>query len=242
MPDILLPDWPAPANVCAISTTRQAGVSVSPYNSFNLAMHVGDDTVAVQQNRQTLQQQSSMPEQPVWLNQVHANQVVQLSSATAESITADAAFTAQPGVVCSVMTADCLPLLLCNTEGTQVAAVHAGWRGLAAGVIENALSCFSTTKSVLAWLGPAISVEAFEVGEEVYQIFTSQSPQAAQAFIPHHNKWRADLYLLARQRLQQAGVTQIYGGQYCTYRQADQFFSYRRDGQTGRMASCIWLT
>lgn len=248
--EILRPAWPAPAGVCAASTTRQldgAGVSQPPYHSFNLALHVGDDPAAVQVNRDRLRQGLDLPAEPQWLEQVHGNAVLRLAGNLPSSLEADAAITRLPGQVCAVMTADCLPVLFCDRAGTQVAAAHAGWRGLAAGVLEATVAAFDTDPAqLLAWLGPAIGPRAFEVGDEVRQQFVSQDSAAARAFVmapgsADGSHWLADLYLLASQHLQRAGVRAIYGGGECTYTDKERFFSYRRDRQTGRMASLIWL-
>lgn len=239
---LVLPDWPAPANVRAVCSTRFGGVSTAPFDSLNLGQHVNDSVDAVHENRQRYQQLAKMPAPPVWLQQVHGCEVLTLNRLSAADALADAAFTTEPGVVATVMTADCLPLLLCDSAGTQVAAIHAGWRGLCNGVIEATLAKFAAPETVMVYLGPAISQAAFEVGAEVRAAFLAQSAEAAQAFKPGAGaKFFADLYLLARQRLQQQGVSQIYGGHYCTYQQPQLFFSYRRDGQTGRMASSVWL-
>lgn len=239
---LLLPDWPAPANVRAVCSTRNGGCSTGVYASLNLGNHVADNAEQVAENRRRYQQLAKMPAAPVWLNQVHGTAVSVLSKTSVPDDTADASVTCEQGVVATVMTADCLPLLLCDKAGTQVAAVHAGWRGLCDGVIEATLAHFSKPDEVLVYLGPAISQSAFEVGPEVRAAFINHSAQAQQAFISgNNNKWQADLYLLAKQRLQACGVQHIYGGQHCTYQQNELFFSYRRDGQTGRMASSIWL-
>lgn len=239
---MITPDWPAPANVKAVCSTRAGGCSKGPYHSLNLGDHVGDDAWAVSHNRQLFQTMAKMPGQPRWLNQTHSNQCITLLSGKAQASSADASFTDQPGLVCTVMTADCLPVLICNEAGTEIAAIHAGWRGLCDGVIENTMRMFSQPASCLAWLGPAISQPAFEIGAEVRAAFILQDPEAASAFIAgEQDKWLADLYLLARQRLARSGVTRTYGGQYCTYQQSADFFSYRRDGRTGRMAAAIWL-
>jgi hypothetical protein len=233
-------DWPAPANVRAVQTTRIGGVSVEPYASLNLGGHVGDDPAAVAQNRVLLR--AKLPADPVWLKQVHGNIVADGDSAGGVP-EADASVAHKPGKVCAVMTADCLPLLLCDDAGTVVAAAHAGWRGLAGGVVEAAVRAMNVAPArLLVWLGPAIGPQAFEVGEDVRQAFLSHYAGAAQAFAPHGDgKWLADIYLLARQRLALLGVARVYGGGLCTYRDKEQFYSYRRDGATGRMASLIWL-
>lgn len=225
--------------VKAMQTTRQGGVSRAPYASLNLGDHVGDDPQAVAANRQSVS--SLLPAEPVWLQQVHGTVAIELP-AMAGSI-ADAAWTRQPGQVCVVMTADCLPILLCNQAGTAVAAIHAGWRGLCDGVIESTVRAMSESpRNLMAWLGPAITQAAFEVGPEVREAFVRQDAGAAAAFVPGRgDRWQADLYLLARRRLADLGVTGIFGASNCTYRQDELFFSYRRDGQTGRMASLIWI-
>ena len=241
--DWIIPDWPAPARVCSLITTRLGGVSVNPYASLNLGDHVGDDPLAVAANRRRLN--CRLPAPPFWLNQVHGTAVVDaaISAASTQIPTADAAFTHQAGIVCGVMTADCLPVLLCDRSGTVVAAAHAGWRGLQAGILERTVAAMGLPGTrLLAYLGPAIGPQAFEVGAEVRSAFVDRSDDAAAAFQPHdHGKWLADLYLLARQRMSAKGLAQIYGGDCCTVTDAERFFSYRRDGQTGRMASLIWL-
>jgi len=240
--DFLWPDWPAPSRVRAVSTTRICGVSQSPYASLNLGDHVGDAPGAVAENRARLRSVLSLPAEPCWLQQVHGNCAVDAAEQT-WPCQADAAYTDQPGVVCAVLTADCLPLLLCDRAGTRVAAVHAGWRGLANGVIERALAGFATSGSeLMAWLGPAIGPRAFEVGDEVRAEFVAHDAAAASAFqSARAGHWYADLYTLARQRLAACAVTAVYGGDCCTFTDAARFYSYRRDGSTGRMASLIWL-
>ncbi|HCU67239.1 MAG TPA: peptidoglycan editing factor PgeF [Rheinheimera sp.] len=245
MPDhgFIYPDWPAPANVKALCTSRLGGVSQGAYASLNLGTHVGDDIAAVMQNRLLLKQQADLPDEPAWLNQVHGTEVLVLENWQGGVADADASFTQTAGKVCVVMTADCLPVLFCDQHGQQVAAAHAGWRGLCNGVLEQTLQHFANPAEVMVWLGPAIGPTAFEVGAEVRQAFIQQDAAANRAFVPiGHGKYLADIYLLARQRLTTAGVTQIYGGSYCTVSQPQQFFSYRRDGQTGRMASLIWFS
>ena len=241
-PQFILPDWPAPANVRAAVTTRAGGVSHVPYDSFNLATHVGDDPAAVRENRARLRTALALPAEPLWLKQVHDVAVVDAAQGGAEP-EADGAFAAQPGAVCAVLTADCLPVLLCNREGTKVAALHAGWRGLAGGVIETGVKVLGLPgNELLAWLGPAIGPESFEVGREVRAAFVQHNAQAAQAFrAARDGKYLADIYLLARLRLQRLGVAAVYGGGFCTVTERARFFSYRRDGATGRMASLIWL-
>ncbi len=238
------PNWPAPANVKTIQTTRQGGVSLPPYASLNLAMHVGDAAAAVKENRQLLR--PFLPSEPVWLNQVHG--VAVLDAAMVRGVPdADATFSTQANVVCVTMTADCLPILLCDKAGTVVAAVHAGWRSLCDGVIEAAVAKMAVAPSeILAWLGPAIGPAAFEVGLEVRAQFMQHDSQAALAFKAHGDKWLANLYVIAKQRLNALGVQGIYGASmqqdFCTHTDAARFFSFRRDRLTGRMASLIWLS
>ncbi len=240
--DWLVADWPAPPRVRTCTTTRQGGVSLAPYAGLNLGDHVGDAPQAVAANRAHVVRQRGLPGMPLWLNQVHGTTVVDAADA-APGCAADASFTREPGVVCAVLTADCLPLLLCDKAGSTVAAVHAGWRGLAAGVIEATLAAMQVPpEELMVWLGPAIGPRAFEVGSEVCEAFTSHDPAAAEAFHPSPaGRWLADIYQLARQRLARQGVTAIYGGERCTYTEAQPFYSYRREGVTGRMASLIWL-
>ena len=247
--NFITPDWPAPANVKALQTTRAGGVSNSPYASLNLGAHVSDDAIAVAKNRQLLS--PYLPSEPVWVNQVHGVEVIDAAQSTCLQ-NADASFTTKQNVVCVTMTADCLPVLLCDNAGTVVAAVHAGWRGLCDGAIEAAVNKLPVKKSeILAWLGPAIGPNAFEVGDEVRQQFIQQDKQAEQAFKRHgdhkiNQKWLGNMYMLAKQRLNKLGVTQIYGGsvneEFCTYTDEARFFSFRRDNVTGRMASMIWLS
>ncbi len=238
---IIVPNWPAPKNVKAFASTRVGGVSTGVYQGLNLGAHVGDDLSLVEQNRDWLMKQAEMPSAPVWLNQTHSTVVTQVSEPTSKVLDADGVFTNSGYVVCSAMTADCLPVILTNSQGTQVAAVHAGWRGLANGIVENALEMFSG--DVMAWLGPAIGPEAFEVGEDVLQAFVDFDSKAQQAFIPRDidGKWFADMSKLATQRLNKAGVSQVFDSGLCTYQNRDDFYSYRRDGVTGRQATFIWL-
>jgi YfiH family protein len=241
-PQFILPDWPAPKNVRAAVTTRAAGLSRGPYNSFNLATHVGDDPAAVYENRARLRAALALPAEPVWLKQVHGVTVVDAAQDGLEP-EADGAFATQPGAVCAVLTADCLPMLLCNRAGAKVAALHAGWRGLAGGVIEAGVKAMGVSgKDLLVWLGPAIGPVSFEVGPEVRAAFVQHDMQAAQAFrAAREGKYLVDIYQLARQRLQRLGVAAVYGGGFCTVTERERFFSYRRDGVTGRMAALIWL-
>jgi len=238
--DLVFPDWPAPANVKAIQTTRRGGFGVAPYDSLNLGSHVQDNPVTVAQNRQLLSQY--LPSEPVWLNQVHGVEVVDVAQCACVP-DADAAFTHQKEVVCVTMTADCLPILLCDKQGTVVAAVHAGWRSLCDGVIEATVEKMQVSPvDLMAWLGPAIGRQAFEVGSEVKAAFVAKDTQSGVAFTPKGDKWLGDLYLIAKQRLANVGVHAVYGGKECTYSQPEKYFSFRRDGATGRMASLIWLS
>lgn len=247
----MIPAWPAPANVRALQTTRGGGLSAAPYDSFNLGDHVGDAAQAVARNRQLLA--ALMPSEPVWLQQVHGTVVADADNAGC-LVQADASVARHPGSVCAVMTADCLPVLLCDEDGTVVAAAHAGWKGLAAGVIEATVRAMGVEPhKLMAWLGPAIGQRAFEVGAEVRAAFTAQDAQAADAFTHcpspaggrggggEGEKYHADIYLLARQRLHALGVGRVHGGEHCTYSDPSRFFSYRRDGVTGRMGTFIWL-
>ncbi len=233
-------DWPAPAGVYAGTTTRAGGVSTGAFASLNLGAHVGDAPEHVAENRRRLRQALRLPGEPQWLRQVHGTDVVYVPHA-GEAV-ADGSWTDRPGVVCAVLSADCLPVLLCDESGERVGAVHAGWRGLCAGALEAAVAAMSVPpERLLAWLGPAIGPSAFEVGPEVREAFVAADAMAAEAFRANRpGHWLADLYLLARQRLQATGVERIYGGGHCTLSEAERFYSYRRDGQTGRMASIIW--
>lgn len=244
MAEVIVPQWPAPSRVRALSTTRHGGSSSAPYKSLNLGTHVGDDPALVTNNRVMLRQQHNLPEDPLWLEQVHGCAVVEYGAdESGLPITADAVFSDRPGKVCAVMTADCLPLLLCSRSGMKVAAVHAGWRGLAAGVIEAAVERFEEPgESLLAWMGPAIGAEQFEVGSEVREQFLAVDQKNEAAFQKGRSgHWLADIYQLARIRLEKRDVGFIGGGDYCTVSDSDRFFSYRRDGVTGRMASLIWI-
>ena len=241
--DWITPEWPAPANIRAICTTRQGGVSHAPYDTLNLGDHVGDDPYLVARNRMIVGDVLQLPTEPLWLQQVHGIDVTRMDVGDCYP-QGDASVALAKHQVCVVMTADCLPVLFCDKAGTRVGAAHAGWRGLQAGVLENTLAALETDPAnILAWLGPAIGPTAFEVGAEVREAFMQDHPTAEQAFKPstYAGKWLADIYMLARQRLNLAGVRDIYGGDLCTYTDAKRFFSYRRDGQTGRMGSFIWM-
>ena len=241
--DWIRPDWPAPARVRAVSTTRGGGVSSGSYASLNLGQHVGDAPASVIENRRRLVTTLGLRHEPRWLTQVHGTAVARLMGAPV-SAPADAAVTGMAGEACSVMTADCLPVLFCDRTGTKVGAAHAGWRGLAAGVLEAAVQVMETAPGeLLAWMGPAIGPGAYEVGEEVRQAFVSRDPGAGAAFAPGQagGKWWCDLYMLAQRRLETVGLTQVYGGGFCTYTERERFFSFRRNGECGRMATLIWL-
>jgi YfiH family protein len=239
---LIVPDWPAPVTVRAVSTTRQGGVSPLPYASLNLAEHVGDDPACVAENRRRLAAMLNLAAKPAWLEQVHGTTVVAAETVLAP-VAADAAFTRKPGLPCVVMTADCLPVLLCDRAGTVVAAAHAGWRGLASGVIAATVARLATPPmELLVWLGPAIGPDAFEVGEEVRAAFLALDAGNADCFRPSPaGRWLADLYELARRQLRGLGVSAIYGGEFCTFGEPERFFSYRREHRTGRIATLIWL-
>lgn len=244
--DWIVPDWPAPARVRTLISTRRGGVSVAPYASLNLGDHVGDDPLAVHENRARLA--GRLPAAPRWLNQVHGTTVIDAADARLPPLpAADAAFARSPGIVCAVLTADCLPVLFCDRSGSVVAAAHAGWRGLQAGILEQTVAAMAVPNTdLMVYLGPAIGPQAFAVGDAVRTAFVDAHAEAAAAFRPLQQSgsggWLADLYLLARQRLARLGVEAVYGGGYCTVQQASRFFSYRREGATGRMASLIWLS
>lgn len=244
MPWWLPADWPAPAHVRAGTTLRHPGDSRGPYSSFNLGSHVGDDPALVAKNRDALREGLALPADPCWLQQVHGTEVVGLSpDGESRVITADGSFTRHSAVVCAVLTADCLPVLLSDRQGREVAAVHAGWRGLQAGVLQQAVAKMSAPPNdLLAWFGPAISQAHFEVGEEVRRGFIDQLPENDAAFIPGRaGRWMADLYGLAKNVLHSIGVDAVYGGVRCTYAEPEDFFSFRRENLCGRQASLIWL-
>jgi hypothetical protein len=245
----IIPEWPAPANVRAVVTTRTGGLSSAPYDSFNLAFHVGDEATTVVENRRKLLcalNEIAPCGPPQWLQQVHGTEVVDAFSEPkrrAQTVPeADAVTTTHRGLPCVVMTADCLPVFFSDRNGNRVAVAHAGWRGLCQGVLENTLARFTNPAEVMCWLGPAIGANAFEVGAEVRDAFVKVDPMARSAFVAQANgKYLADIYELARQRLVKAGIGMISGGDLCTVSDKDRFFSYRRDHTTGRMASIIWL-
>jgi len=238
----ITPDWPAPSNVNALQSTRIGGTSSAPYAALNFGDHVGDLPGKVQQNRSLLR--AMLPGEPLWLKQVHGTRIADADAFEEPTPVADASISRQAGRVCVVMTADCLPVLFCDQAGTVVAAAHAGWRGLLDGVLENTIAAMQCPPGqLMAWLGPAIGPGAFEVGDEVRQAFVSRDPAAAAAFTVSNSqdKWLAALYRLGRQRIEGGGLNAIYGGGLCTFHDSERYFSYRRDGITGRMASLIWL-
>lgn len=245
MPEWITPDWPAPPQVKAAATLRTSGVSEGPFASLNLGSHVGDDPAAVAQNRRLLSDGLALPAAPAWLNQVHGSNVVDAATAVQTSAppTADASFATSAGSVCVVMTADCLPVLFCDRQGTRVAAAHAGWRGLAGGVLGATIKALDVQPSqLMAWLGPAIEQEAFEVGEEVREQFLKLGANNATAFQSNaRGRWQADLYQLARNELARLGVTAVHGGGFQCFADSKRFFSYRRESRTGRMATLVWL-
>lgn len=242
------PQWPAPGNVRAACTLRTGGISIAPFASLNLAAHVGDDPRAVAANRRALAAELNLPREPLWLSQVHGSTVVDADAIVSDTPdsqapTGDASVTRTPGRVLAVMVADCLPVLLCRKDAKAVAVAHAGWRGLAAGVLESAVGALGAPAGeVLAWLGPAIGPDHFEVGDEVRGTFCRIDPLAAAAFTPNwRGRWLCDLHQLARQRLESVGVRSIHGEVRCTYGQPESYFSFRRDGVTGRFAALIWI-
>jgi len=240
--DWITPDWPVPAHVRVLSTLRAGGVSAGPYASLNLAAHVGDRPAAVAANRLLLREAAHVPAEPWWLEQVHGTDVVRHEGANAPA-RADAAVAFQSGRVCVVMTADCLPVVFADRRGTRVATAHAGWRGLAAGVLEATIAALGVPAAELhAWIGPAISQAAFEVGAEVRAAFLGRLPDSDECFAGNtRGRFQADLYGLARCVLLAAGVASVHGGGWCTHDDAARFFSFRRDGITGRQATLAWL-
>lgn len=235
----LTADWSAPEGVRAATTLRTGGVSLPPYDSLNPALHVGDDIGRVKQNRQIIKNMLELPAEPVWMEQIHSNRVIQADNFTALE-QADASYTRERGVVCTIMTADCLPVLVCSASGDCVGAIHAGWRGLLNGIISNTLAAMGAG-DYLVWLGPAIGPDCFEVGAEVREAFVQKAGAFDDAFTQQNNgKWLADIYQLARIELASLGVNKVFGGDFCTMTDAQRFYSYRRDQQTGRMATLIW--
>ncbi len=246
-PNALRPDWPVPDNVRAVFTLRGGGVSVGPCASLNVGAHVQDDPQAVVENRRRIAATFALPSEPAWLTQVHGNQVMRLDRGAASGAEADAVVTAQAGQVCVIQVADCLPVLFAARDGSVVGAAHAGWRGLAAGVLEQTVAALGVAPAeLLAWIGPGIGAAHFEVGPEVREALsgagTGRAGPAATAFIPNlRGRWLCDLVALTRQRLAALGVLHVHGGRWCTFADAGSFFSHRRDGRSGRMAALIWL-
>lgn len=250
--DWIVPAWPAPPQVRALITTRAGGISTGQYASLNLGLSTGDDPLAVRANRERLR--AALPAAPFWLTQMHGARVVEADADVKrpdvdvkldERPEADAAIARKPGIVCAILVADCLPVLITDRAGTMVAAAHAGWRGLAAGVIENTVGALTghgaAAADLVAYLGPGIGPRAFEVGDDVYQAYVSRDAAAAAAFTrTRHDKWLANLFLLARRALERAGVAQVHGGDVCTFSDPERFFSYRRERVTGRMGAFIW--
>ena len=235
----MIPNWPAPSSVKAVSTFRSGGVSRGPFFSFNLGCHVGDDPGSVSENRIRLNRELALPNEPIWLNQVHGSKVIRAGLELTDNV-ADASYTRDKSVVCAVMTADCLSILMTDCRGSFVAVIHAGWRGLLAGIIQNTMEKIEGV-DLLAWLGPAIGPDHFKVGEEVRSAFLNKSPSFNSVFKPVvRNFWMVNIYQIARILLKRRGVGKIYGGDFCTYSETDRFFSYRRDCKTGRMATIIW--
>jgi YfiH family protein len=234
-------NWPAPRHIHALTTTRIGGHSQQDFDALNLAMHVGDHAEHVQANRAQLRTSLNLPSEPWWLNQTHSIRVVNARGNSDEQ-EADASITQDVGQVLAVLTADCVPIVLCSASSPEIAAIHAGWRGLCNGIIEATLNTLSTPNSdLMAWIGPCISAPVFEVGSEVRQAFIAHHPVADLAFTPTvHGRFTADLVQLTKQRLAQQGVSAVYGGEHCTHQNPEQFYSYRRDGQTGRIATLIW--
>ncbi len=241
--ELIRPDWPAPAPVRAATTTRRGGASKAPFDSFNLAHEVGEERAAVERNRALLADRLGLPAPPRWLSQVHGREVA-VAHGTVDTPVADACVSDRPGHVCVVLTADCVPVVLCDREGRAVGAAHGGWRGLAGGVIASAVAAMQVPpEGLMAWIGPAIGPGAYEVGNEVREAFLDRDPKASGAFAPSPaGRWLADLAALARLELERAGVGSVHGGGFCTYSDEERFYSYRRDGRTGRMATLIWLS
>lgn len=239
MIELIQPNWPAPSHIKALTTTRKGGVSGFPFDSLNLGLHVGDDDKKVMTNRELLQKGSNHPPAQ-WLNQIHSNRVIKYSGS--RSLTdADALVTDQADSACAIMTADCLPVLFANSGGSWIAAAHAGWRGLADEVLINTVNQYGQAEPLMAWIGPAISQDCFEVGDDVREVFVDLNGSNQAYFVQNdRGRWQADLAGLAKRQLENLGV-EVYLSQLCTFKNEQQFFSYRRDGQTGRMASMIWI-
>lgn len=238
--NFIFPNWNAPPNVHAVMTTRVGGVSKSPYDSFNLATHVNDNLETVSENRRLLKTKLNLPAEPFWLEQIHSNTIIDASKNLILP-KADASFSNQKNMVCVVMTADCLPVLMCSKDGEKIAAIHAGWRGLESGIISKTVAALKT-KELMVWFGAAIGAERFEVGDDVRDAFLKKSTDYAVAFKKNGLQWLANIYELARIELLHLGITDVFGGEFCTVTDSEKFYSYRREKQTGRMATLIWRT
>ncbi|MCC5854645.1 MAG: peptidoglycan editing factor PgeF [Idiomarina sp.] len=240
---LLRPEWAVPKHIQAAVTTRQGGVSAAPYASLNLGTHVGDLPAAVTTNRARVKKDLKLPSSPLWLSQVHGTRVVRTHGETmTDTPESDASYTATPGVVLAIMTADCLPLLLTNRDGTEIAVAHCGWKGIAGGLIRKVVAEFeSPAEDIIAWMGPAIGPSAFEVGDDVRRAMMKSDAGHQDAFQPFQQRWLADIYQLVRHDLALSGVREVTGGDLCTVSDSEQFFSYRRDGVTGRMGSFLWI-
>ncbi|SES73615.1 peptidoglycan editing factor PgeF [Thorsellia anophelis] len=248
----ITPNWHAPSNVCGLTTTRLGGLSDAPFDSFNLGAHVGDEAGCVEANRLKLMHIADLPHMPNWLNQTHSVSVATIKSGQLSTVDADAVYTNEINTVCAILTADCLPVLFVNKAGNEIAAAHAGWRGLVNGILENTINCFNANpQDILVWFGPAIGPKYFEVGQDVFDAFLNIDSECAFAFQPCINhddqsldkpKYLANLYSLAKHRLMRCGLSDFYGADRCTASESEYFYSYRRDNKTGRMATLIWLT
>ena len=237
--DCIAPDWPAPANVRALATTRAGGVSQPPFDTLNLSPNSGDTVEVVEYNRRCLT--DLLPAAPLWLHQEHGTRVIE-ADAYREGVAADGCVASGSNQVCAVLTADCLPVLLCDRSGTTVAALHAGWRGLYAGIVARGVAAMPCPAGdLIAWLGPAISVDHYRVGDDFRQRFVALDAALARAFTRYHGGWHADLYTIARHQLAESGVAAIHGGDRCTFAEQNAFYSHRRDGTTGRQATLVWL-
>lgn len=235
-----LANWPAPKNITALSTTRSPGFSLPPYDSNNLALHVGDNPDLVMKNRQKFKELLSLPDEPVWLEQTHST--VCIIAENEENRNADAAITRSQKHPLVILTADCLPITLCSTNGDEIAAIHAGWRGLFNGIVENTVNKMTNRVSdLMAWIGPAICQKCYEIGDEVYEAFTSKYPLSIKSFQPHGSKWLADLPQIAEIVLNSQGINAVYQSELCTFELKNEFYSYRRQPQTGRIGTFIWF-
>ena len=239
----VIPDWPLHDKVGALTSCRTEGNSFAPFDGFNLALHVGDQYEHVVANRVLLREQLQLNQEPKWLQQTHSDTVVNASSIIPDKVSADASYTNNVGVVCAVLTADCLPIVFSDKRGTCVGIAHAGWRGLLKGIIQRTIEAMSTTAEVdYAWLGPAIGPKVFEVGEDVYEPYRQQNQALQHAFSSKGTgKWNLDIYKAAKIVLAAADISNVYGGDYCTYTDSERFYSYRRSKRTGRMATLIWI-